>query len=403
MFWKRSSASDDRSGKSNAEKPTESPARSPYFLGSSFSPQVPRQRILALATQGAGGDDEARLLRLFANFSPEVFPFDRASKWRSLRKLVKRIFRQRPDLVFMEGTGLVGGLGLLLSRWLAGIPFVVSSGDAVGPFVAGQRPLLGPLFGLYERLLCRWSTGFIGWTPYLTGRALTFGAPRAMTAPGWAPYPLSAERHAASRMKIRQELRIETDDLVFGLVGSLAWTKRVDYCYGLELVQALNHTSRPKLKVLIVGDGTGRSRLEQDAGKRLGSSVILTGRVPRDQIPDYLAAMDAASLPQSVDQVGSFRYTTKLSEYLAVGLPIVTGQIPLAYDLGEGWLWRLPGKSPWDARYIQALASLMEGLSGAELNVKRVGVPRNLPEFDREAQIRRVTAWITDLLNEMRI
>ena len=104
-----------------------------------------------------------------------------------------------------------------------------------------------------------------------------------------------------------------------------------------------------------------------------------------------------------MDQVGSFRYTTKLSEYLAAGLPVVTGQIPLAYDLDGGWLWRLPGSAPWDIRYIQALANLMDGLTSAELNVKRLAVPRSLPEFDRESQVRRVTAWINELLNEMRI
>jgi glycosyltransferase involved in cell wall biosynthesis len=340
------------------------------------------------------------LLGLLADFHPLVFAFDRHRKWRSLRQLIKSIFQLRPDLVVMEGTGLGGGLGLLLGRWLAGIPYVVSSGDAVGPFVAKLRPLLGPLFGLYERLLCRWSAGFIGWTPYLTGRALTFGAPRAMTAPGWAPYSPSSEQQAASRIKVRKELGIAANDLVFGLIGSLAWTKRVGYCYGLELVRALERTGRPNLKVVIVGDGTGRTQLEQAAGKRLGTSVILTGRVPRDQVPDYLAAMDVASLPQSVDQIGSFRYTTKLSEYLAAGLPMVTGQIPLAYDLGDSWLWRLPGKAPWDPAYVRALASLMDALGPAELKLKQSAVPGTLPEFDRDSQIRRVTAWITDLLNE---
>jgi glycosyltransferase involved in cell wall biosynthesis len=230
---------------------------------------------------------------------------------------------------------------------------------------------------------------------------LTFGAPRAMTAPGWAPSSLSPEDQAASRTRIRKELGISADDVVFGLVGSLAWTKTVGYCYGLELVQALERTSRPNLKVLIVGDGTGRNLLERAAGKRLGDSVILTGRLPRDQVPDYLVAMDVASLPQSVDPVGSFRYTTKLSEYLAAGLPIIMGQIPLAYDLGDSWLWRLPGKAPWDARYIDALAIFMERLTPAELKVKQAAVPKNLPEFDRDSQICRATVWIKDLLEEM--
>jgi glycosyltransferase involved in cell wall biosynthesis len=337
---------------------------------------------------------------LLAAFSVELFPFNRQHKWRSFRRLFKTIVRRRPELLVMEGTGLGGGLAALLGRLLAGVPYVMSSGDAVGPFVAGQRPWLGPLFGLYERLLCRWSAGYIGWTPYLAGRALTFGTRRAMTAPGWAPFQSSPERLAASRARIREELGIGPDDMVFGLVGSLAWTKRVGYCYGLELVQALARTPRPKLKVLIVGDGTGRTQLEQAAGPRLGTQVFLTGRVPRERVLDYLAAMDVASLAQSVDRVGSFRYTTKLSEYLAAGLPVVTGQIPLAYDLEDDWLWRLPGNAPWDDRYINALADLMTRITSTELQARRAAVPKNPPEFDRGRQIRRATAFLTDLLKE---
>src|SRR5262249_17700770 len=153
------------------------------------------------------------------------------------------------------------------------------------------------------------------------------------------------DRLAASRVEIREKLGIATNDLVFGLVGSLAWTNQVRYCYGMELVRALQRTKRSGLKVIIVGDGDGRIHLQVAAGKRLNDAVHLIGRVPRDHVPDYLSAMDVASLPQSVDQLGSFRYTTKLSEYLATRLPIVTGQIPLAYDLGDDWVWRLPGNS----------------------------------------------------------
>jgi glycosyltransferase involved in cell wall biosynthesis len=358
------------------------------------------RRILAVAMQGSGGGEEARLLNLLTNFPTEVFPFDRRSKWRGLRGLFKAILQSRPELVVMEGTGLAGGLALLSARLLAGIPYVVSSGDAVGPYVAGRRPLLGPMFHWYERLLCRWSAGFIGWTPYLTGRALTFGAPRAMTAPGWAPFPLSPDCQVRARARVRNELGISPNDLVFGIVGSLAWTKRVSYCYGLELVRALVRTSRPNLRALIVGDGAGRSQLERAAGKRLGESVILTGQVPREQVPDYLAAMDVASLPQSVDQVGSFRFTTKLPEYVAARLPIVTGQIPLAYDLGDEWLWRFPGKAPWDERYLNALAQLMDRVTFSEVNAKRNAMPDGLAEFDRNKQIGRVTSFVSDLLSE---
>jgi glycosyltransferase involved in cell wall biosynthesis len=400
MFWKRRVIGPD----CLAVKQRGAEASPPGFVGGNASDQMrqtgtPRKRVFAVAMQGSGGGEEARLIDLLSNFPTEVFPFDRGRKLRSLCGLLRAILRSRPDLVVMEGTGLAGGLALLFARLLAGIPYVVSSGDAVGPYVAGRRPLFGPMFHLYERLLCRCSVGFIGWTPYLTGRALTFCAPRAMTAPGWAPFPSSTESQLRARARVRSKLGIAPNDMVFGISGSLAWTKRVSYCYGLELVRALVRTSRPNLRVLIVGEGAGRSQLERAAGKRLGESVILTGQVPRERVPDYLAAMDVASLPQSVDQVGSFRFTTKLPEYVAARLPIVTGQIPLAYDLGDAWLWRFPGNAPWDERYLDALARLMDRVSLAEVNAKRNAVPHALPEFDRNKQIGRVTSFVNDLMS----
>jgi hypothetical protein len=129
--------------------------------------------------------------------------------------------------------------------------------------------------------------------------------------------------------------------------------------------------------------------------------VILPGPVPRERIPDYLTAMDIASLPQSCDQLGSFRYSTKLPEYLAAGLPIITGQLPLAYDLDSGWMWRLAGDAPWDPRYVDALARLIDDLSPADLAARRAAVPLCLPLFDRESQIARVTAMIEDVLTTL--
>ncbi len=150
--------------------------------------------------------------------------------------------------------------------------------------------------------------------------------------------------------------------------------------------------------MLIVGDGSGRRQIEHLAGDALGRRVHLVGRVGRADVSDHLRAMDVASLPQSLDQVGSFRYTTKLSEYLAAGLPVVTGQIPLAYDLDDGWLWRLPGAAPWDREYVDALATLMASVTVAEVDERKALVPREAPLFSKDRQRRQVSAFIRDIL-----
>lgn len=355
-------------------------------------------RILAFATQGTGGTDERRIVDLLEQAAPALFPFRRTRKFRSFLQLLRRLLQERPDLLVMEGTGLAGGAACVLGRLLARVPYVVSSGDAVAPWVGSQYPLLRPLVAVYEWLLCRLSAGFIGWTPYLVGRALSFGSPRGMTAAGWARFALSDEEHGKARRRVRRELGIPENAVVFGIIGSLAWHRRVRYCYGLELLRAHECCRRADVYLLIVGDGSGRAWLQRVAGERLGRSVLLPGAVDSGKVPEMLSAMDIASLPQSVDAVGSFRYTTKLSEYLAAGLPIVTGEIPLAYDLDGNWLWRLPGDSPWDPRYLTGLAALMEQVTPHEIAEKRRLVPHRPAMFDRERQAARVTAFVHDLL-----
>ncbi len=169
--------------------------------------------------------------------------------------------------------------------------------------------------------------------------------------------------------------------------------------YGAELVNAIHRVGRRDVVACIVGDGPGRRRLQAMAGEELGNRVLLPGRVPPADVPDYLAAFDLASLPQSVDRVGSFRYSTKLSEYLAAGLPVITGEIPAAYDLDEDCFWRLPGDAPWSPAYIGALADLLEGITRAGVEQRRQAIGQRRPDpFDRAVQQRRVERFIRDIL-----
>ncbi|MBC8106763.1 MAG: glycosyltransferase [Anaerolineae bacterium] len=359
-------------------------------------------RIIGFSTKGAGSNEEARLRGLLRHHSPEIFPFDRQHKARCFRELLKIAKQRRPDLFVMEGTGVAGGLACLIARALFRTRYVVSSGDAVGPYIRSRTILLAPLFAVYERILCRFCSGFIGWTPYLVGRAMTFGAPRAMTAAGWSLVEMTDEQRGAARERVRRELNIADDDIVIGIAGSLFWSKRLGYCYGYELVRAMERVNRPDVKVLIVGGGAGLDRLRSLAGDRLGKSIFLPGEVPWSSVLNYLSAMDVGSLPQSVDGLGSFRYTTKISEYAAARLPIVTGRLPMAYDLDVGWMWRLRGELPWGDTYVSALAELLNTITREQIAAKRDAIPITVPEFDEQSQVRRATEFIGDLLDEMK-
>jgi hypothetical protein len=355
------------------------------------------RKILVVATKGAGSNDEARILALLRDHDVEAFPFDRNDKRANILRMLQTVARKRPALIVMEGTGAAGGLAVILARTLLRTPFVLSSGDAVGPFLSGTHRVIGLPAWIYEWSLYRMSAGFIGWTPYLVGRALTLGAPRAVTAAGF----VLATGEPLSRPAIRERIGVPVDAYVFGIVGSLDWNQQKGYCYGYELVSAIRRSSRRDVAVVVIGAGSGLDRLKVLAGDDLGRRVFLPGPIAADQVVSHLAAMDVGSIPQSLDQVGAFRYTTKISEYIAARLPIVTGRLPLAYDIAQAWSWRLPGSAPWSEEYIAALTSLMERVDGDDIESRRRHIPFESDIFDQSLQAERVGAFIRELLDDL--
>jgi glycosyltransferase involved in cell wall biosynthesis len=353
--------------------------------------------MLTFATQGVDSLDQTRLDALLAPLGDEIFrfPFDRTRKLASALRLLRTIRRKRPSLVIMEGTGIAGGIVMLASHALFRTRYVVATGDAVGPYLAAQRRVPAVVGWAYEVLLLRLSAAVIGWTPYIVGRALTFGAPRAVTAPGWS----RAEARDGARRRTRADLGISDETIVFGIAGSLRWSSRNGYAYGAELIRALREIGRRDLAVVIVGDGSGKARLQEMAGADLDARVKFVGRVPAQAVPDYLAAFDVASLPQSRDQVGVFRYSTKLPEYLAAHLPIVTARLPVAYDVAAKWSWRLPGQAPWAPEYVHALTDLMATVTWPAIEARRP--PAGDPAeglFSMPCQQQRVVSLLREIL-----
>jgi glycosyltransferase involved in cell wall biosynthesis len=219
-----------------------------------------------------------------------------------------------------------------------------------------------------------------------------------MTAPGWVIG--DRESSQLDREEIRERLGIDKRQIVFGIVGALEWNTAKRYCYGLELVEALKLVKREDVTVLIVGGGTGYCELNERLEGLNSGRVIMTGPVELRDVMKYLAAFDVASLPQSMDRVGMFRYTTKISEYLMSRLPVVTSRFPAAYDLDDDWMWRLPGKGPWEKNYIEALATLMKNITLDEILAKQKTIPADRGIFDPSIQVARVGKFIRDVLEE---
>jgi glycosyltransferase involved in cell wall biosynthesis len=107
-----------------------------------------------------------------------------------------------------------------------------------------------------------------------------------------------------------------------------------------------------------VGEGLERewcARIARELG--LADTVVFTGSVPHEQVPQYVAAMDVATVPYG--KLDQFYFSPmKLFEYMAAGRPTVAaslGQIAEVVDHGrDGWLYE-PGNAQSLAQGIDTI------------------------------------------------
>jgi glycosyltransferase involved in cell wall biosynthesis len=181
------------------------------------------------------------------------------------------------------------------------------------------------------------------------------------------PNAVDPERFAVApeaRAVVRRRLGANGTPIV-AFVGTLRpWHDPAILVRALGLLRARGDEAR----LLIVGDGPERRRVEQLASEeRVSSLLTFTGSVPHDEVPEYLAAADVAVASYHPD-TGRYFSPLKLFEYQAAGLPVVAaelGEIPHCVRGGEtGFLY-----PPGDAEALaDALATLIEDRErGAEL------------------------------------
>ncbi len=362
------------------------------------------ESLLCINTGGEGDLHGKRARRLTAGLDAErvFFDLDKSkSRLANARAIWDLLATRTWDLVYQEGTGVAAGIPLVLAARFCNQRYVVSSGDPVGGFFRTvEGPLTGVVLEQYERHLYRHSAGFIGWTPYLTGRALKMGAARAATVEGAVDTSLFAPCPPEERRSMKERYGLSPGHIVCGVAGSLRWVHRQKYCYGLELVEMLRHLDRDDVSVLIVGDGDGRPILQERVPEAWRDRVVFTGRLPEEEVSDALNAMDVGFVAQTLDGLGSYRLTTKLPEYLAAGLPVAMSQVPGFFDYARPAGWPLPAHHPASDPFHRGCADWLDELTWAEIADRRRRAPKRARRFfDYEVVRPKFESFISTLLS----
>jgi glycosyltransferase involved in cell wall biosynthesis len=150
--------------------------------------------------------------------------------------------------------------------------------------------------------------------------------------------------------------------------------------------------SRPEAKLLLIGQGEEEARVRKilDAGG-LQADCLLPGIVPREEVPEYLAAVDVVVSPHS-DLRNFIGSPIKIFEYMASGKPIVASRLAQMAEIltdGETALLVPPGDPI-------VLASAIERLmDGPDLR-RRLGVAAQREAKARHSWDARLEAILSD-------
>jgi phosphatidylinositol alpha-1,6-mannosyltransferase len=155
----------------------------------------------------------------------------------------------------------------------------------------------------------------------------------------------------------RTELGIGPDDFVIGFCGSIErWYAIDEIIRSLPAIIAYHRNT----KLLVVGGSLFTQylaelvQLVKDLG--LQDHVIFTGTKPYEELPEYIACMDACTIPLSPPQWVDIALPNKFFEYSACGKPIVMRPIPDVIKIGGPNLFVYRTRS----EFIDCIKSLID-------------------------------------------
>ncbi|MFN4266534.1 MAG: glycosyltransferase family 4 protein [Aquabacterium sp.] len=270
------------------------------------------------------------LMKLVARFPEPLFElaelaYNAVASWRLLK-----YFKQNGPVDFIyERYSLFMFAGVLIAR-LKKIPIILEVNDS--STVERVRPVFFmKLATAIEGWVFRKADGLV----FVSGvfRDRIVGAHKTVAPTIITPNAANIDKFSYTpeqRAQARTRWKLD-NKVVCGYLGAFVPWHAIDkfvYAIADQLKQ------NPDLVLLLVGDGATYPEVDKFVKERgLSNQVIMTGRVPHDDVPGLLAAMDMAILPSA----GDYTSPVKLFEFMACGIaPIAPNFLPIQEVLKEG-------------------------------------------------------------------
>lgn len=135
------------------------------------------------------------------------------------------------------------------------------------------------------------------------------------------------------RKTIRQKLGFREEDIVFVYSGGLHPWQRVGEA--LDLFEKYHDIIRASKFLVLTGSGEELHEMIKKKGIDNSDNHIVSMCLPFVEVPDYLNACDVAFLLRHNHTMNAVASPTKLAEYLACGLPVISSRVSMKWVTPE--------------------------------------------------------------------
>jgi glycosyltransferase involved in cell wall biosynthesis len=280
-----------------------------------------------------------------------------AGKIGSLGSFWNAVRSFQPNVIHCFDLAFTGTMVGLLSRFRYRIPLLIDTGDAITALgrALGRSTLSLTATAILEKLGTHLSNQLI-----VRGQIHQEILAVAGIDSTWIPDMVDCrEFYFFESQDLRTQFRLQ-DSIVIGMIGSLTWSSRYQWCYGLDVIEAISKIQNPAVRGVIVGDGNGLERLRMIARQlNVENRILFLGRIPYSHLPQYINLFDICISTQSNDLPGQVRTTGKLPLYMACGRFILASRVGQASRiLSDDMLLDYHGS--FDSDYSSRLANRIE-------------------------------------------
>jgi len=244
---------------------------------------------------------------------------NRITHYFSCKRIIKQIVKnEKIDIILLYGVATNGLQTINVSKEFQ-IPVVFRLLDIAHEFV--KIPILHQITKKFESKIYSNSTKVLTTTEHLAKYASRMGANKNSEKFLYGVntkvfFPIT------KKLELVKKIGISNDDKILMFMGTIYSFAGLDeFISKFKLIEE----KFPDLKLIIVGDGPHRKKLEKNILKHnLEGKVIITGFVDQNEIPKYLSLADICINTFEINNITKRIIPTKVLEYMACAKPVIS-------------------------------------------------------------------------------